>query len=73
MDVGAGSGKCEVSYYLDGGRFRPDPEVGINEILGSEVIAVEVYRGPSETPAEFLDSGSRCGVIVIWTRRGPRT
>jgi hypothetical protein len=59
---------CPVSYYLDGVKYEPD-ERGIDEILVSEVEAVEVYRRASETPADFLDSDSRCGVIVIWTKR----
>jgi len=60
---------CPVSYYLDGMKYDPD-ERGIDEILVSDVEAVEVYRRASETPADFLDSDSRCGVVVIWTRRG---
>jgi hypothetical protein len=60
---------CPVSYYLDGAKYYPD-ERGIDEILVSDVEAVEVYRRASETPADFLDSDSRCGVVVIWTRRG---
>ena len=70
-DAATSDGKCEVAFYLDGGRFRPDPTIGINEILASGVTAVEIYRGPAETPVEFLGGSSRCGVIVIWTRRGP--
>jgi hypothetical protein len=63
---------CPVSYWVDGHKYnvKGDPR-GINEILVSDVEAVEVYRRASETPAEFLDSDSRCGVIVIWTKRGP--
>ncbi len=61
---------CPVSYYIDGTPFVPG-EAGINEIFASEVEAIEVYRSASETPAEFLDSNSRCGVIVIWTKRAP--
>jgi hypothetical protein len=34
------------------------------------IAAVEIYRGPAQTPGEFLDSDARCGVILIWTRRG---
>ena len=63
------AGACPVTYYVDGDKFVPD-ELGINEILVSEVEAVEVYRRASETPADFLDSDSRCGVVVIWTKRG---
>ncbi len=61
---------CPISYWVDGIPYRPD-ERGINEFLVSGIEAVEVYRRASETPAEFLDSRSRCGVIVIWTKRGP--
>jgi len=59
---------CPVSYYLDGVKYELD-ERGADEIMVSEVEAVEVYRRASETPADFLDSDSRCGVIVIWTKR----
>ena len=31
---------------------------------------MEIYRGPSELPAEFNDGN--CGAIVIWTREGGR-
>ncbi|MEX1183198.1 MAG: hypothetical protein WEF86_08165 [Gemmatimonadota bacterium] len=30
--------------------------------------AIEVYRGPSEMPAEF--ARGTCGAIVLWTRNG---
>jgi len=66
----AGGGGCPISYWVDGIRFYPDDRRGINEIIVSDVEAVEVYRRASETPAEFLDSDSRCGVVVIWTKRG---
>ncbi len=42
----------------------------VNLIHPSEILAVEVYRGPAETPGQYLDSNSACGVILIWTRRG---
>lgn len=42
----------------------------VNLVHPSEVVAVEVYRGPAETPGQYIDSNSRCGVILIWTRRG---
>jgi hypothetical protein len=43
----------------------------INELVHPmDVIAVEVYRGPAETPGQYLDSNSQCGVVLIWTRRG---
>ncbi len=61
---------CPIHYFVDGIPYQPGGG-GINEILVSDVEAVEVYRRASETPAEFLSSRSRCGVVVIWTKRGP--
>lgn len=50
------------------------PEVeaadALNMVDPMSIAALEIYRGPAETPAEFLDSDARCGVILIWTRRG---
>ena len=75
--------ECYMSIYLDGIRIyspgeedptaHPDdrgkgPDVDRYAVHGIE--AVEVYRGPAETPPEFLGSNAACGTIVIWTRRG---
>ena len=56
----------------------PDPEASpaqevaeaVNLVHPGEVLAVEICRGPAETPGEDIDSNSACGVILIWTRRG---
>lgn len=56
----------------------PDPEANpaqeaadaVNLLDPSEVLAIEAYRGPAETPGQYLDSNSKCGVILIWSRRG---
>lgn len=42
----------------------------VNMVEPSTIAAIEIYQGPAETPGEFLDSDSQCGVILIWTRRG---
>ena len=49
---------CEYTYYLDGMKWAGT----LAEIpyRTSDLYSVEIYRGPSETPAEFLDSDSRC-------------
>jgi hypothetical protein len=35
----------------------------------NHVEAVEAYNGPSQMPVEFNRTGSRCGVVVFWSRR----
>lgn len=56
-------------------RGREDPpEIeaarALNMIDPESISAMEIYRGPGETPGEFLDSDARCGVVLVWTRRG---
>jgi hypothetical protein len=36
----------------------------------NEVEGIEIYRGESDTPAEFITRWVGCGTVVIWTRRG---
>ncbi len=45
--------------------FRIDDMVSPQSIEG-----IEIYRGLSTVPAEFLNPDADCGVIAIWTRRG---
>jgi hypothetical protein len=33
--------------------------------------AVEVYRSAAEVPVEYGGSNAGCGVILLWSRRGP--
>lgn len=35
-----------------------------------DVYAIEVYRTPSQVPAQFGGAESACGVILVWTQRG---
>ncbi len=72
---------CEAQIYVDGflvnrrtgprqsriADFRIDDVVSPMSVEG-----IEIYRGLSTVPAEFLNPDARCGVIVIWTRRGSR-
>lgn len=41
----------------------------VNSLAPRSIHAIEVYRGPSETPAKYLGTNAACGVILIWTRR----
>lgn len=61
---------CPVQYYLDGSPFGSAGD--INDIVRpQDILAIEVYKGPTETPVEFqTGTNSSCGVIVIWTKRG---
>jgi outer membrane receptor for ferrienterochelin and colicin len=36
-----------------------------------EIEAIEVFTGASQVPPEFNATGSKCGVILVWLRRGP--
>lgn len=36
-----------------------------------DIVAIEVYTGPTEVPAEYAGRNAGCGVIVLWTRSGP--
>lgn len=68
----AASGYCPVQYYIDGSPFLSTGGDDMDQIVQPQDIqAIEVYKGATETPAEFQTGGSAaCGTIVIWTRRG---
>ncbi len=36
------------------------------------ILAIEVFRGPSEVPARYSGAESACGVVLIWTDRRAR-
>jgi hypothetical protein len=63
----------QVNLYLDGLLLSKNagvPLPDIDQFVPVEwVEAIEVYRRPSEIPAEFLGNAA-CGVVAIWTRRG---
>ena len=64
-------GCVNANVYVDGVRvIRDNAEISDsidNFVSPSEIAGIEVYRGPSELPAEFGGSVGRCGAIVIWT------
>jgi hypothetical protein len=68
----ANTGYCPVQYYIDGTPFLSTGGDDMDQIVQPQDIqAIEVYKGPTETPAEFQGGGgAACGTIVIWTRRG---
>jgi len=69
----SGSRTCPMAYYVNGVPFALSHDVPINHyVTPDEAVAIEVYTGASQIPAQFNSSmhNSRCGVVVIWTRSG---
>lgn len=63
---------CIPTVYLDGVRIGGgrDP-AGIDDIVNPGVVAgVEVYRNTAGMPPQYWGTGSSCGVVLIWLRRG---
>jgi hypothetical protein len=61
---------CAFRYVIDGARIGST--FNLDDIPMEWLEAVEVYKGPSEVPAQFTfpptQARANCGVIVIWTR-----
>jgi hypothetical protein len=58
---------CQPLYYQDG---LPVFASTAERFFAFDIYGVEVY-GLSEVPLEYQRPELRCGVIAIWTRRGP--
>jgi hypothetical protein len=72
--LGRSGSDCHVGWYVDGHRMdlpgRSDPMTdGLASLSLDAIEALEVFRGLSETPAQFADPDLRCGVVAVWTRR----
>jgi len=62
---------CPAQIYVDGFLINPRGDHAIDEVvLPPDIEGIEVYRGLSTVPAEFLSPEAECGVVVLWTRRG---
>lgn len=60
--------RCMPEYYIDGqldNYFGPKTPI-------RDVVGIEVYTGPSDVPGEFAGTNAGCGVVVLWTRSGPK-
>lgn len=64
--VSRGGRRCVPSIYVDGMRISSAPDHWVN---AEDVVAVEVYRGPSQIPLQWA-SFETCGLILIWTDVG---
>lgn len=61
--------ECPPLLYVDGTHH---PGLRFDDLTTEDILALEIYRGASETPARFKRRASYCGVIVVWTRDGSR-
>ncbi len=59
-------GGCDIQYFIDGRSV--ELATGLDSFMPDDIEAVEVYRGPSETPPEFNMGDAACGAIVLWMR-----
>lgn len=65
---------CPAQIYLDGQLVtKPLPQgpgFTVDDlVIPGDLEGVEIYHGLSSVPAEFINPNSRCGVVVLWTKR----
>jgi len=67
------SGCGQISVWIDGWKQRSSINGGaaaigelVDRLTPAQVEMIEVYTGPAQMPAEFLDDS--CAAIAIWTR-----
>lgn len=60
---------CPPLLWVDGTFSRA---MTVDDIDAEDLLAMEIYKGASQTPAQFRRSvgGADCGAIVLWTRLG---
>lgn len=86
MSRPSSGGRCSVVFFIDGmlvstpangvpWRSGPRTDRPIDDyVQPGDIEGIEIYRGESDTPAEFVTRYVTCGTVVIWTRRGePRS
>lgn len=62
-------GRCPVQIWVDG--MHVQGEVPLDELATPDLLeGIEIFRGISTIPAEFITPDARCGVIALWTKRG---
>ena len=59
-------GGCRPVVWVDGARSSSTGTIDF--VHPDDVEAIEVYRGPSQVPAQYSGAESACGVILVWTR-----
>ena len=60
-------GQCRPSIWVDGMQLMGDDSID-NIVRPSEIVGIEIYKSPGETPPQFAGTGGGgCGTIVVWT------
>lgn len=69
--MGGGANGCPMQIWVDGVLATRGGPVELDALATPAVLeGIEIHRGLSTVPAEFLTPEARCGVIAIWTQRG---
>jgi Carboxypeptidase regulatory-like domain len=68
---------CRPRVFIDnvmarrGGRNSMPGDPPLDALVAAgDILAVEIYRSPSETPQQYAGNDVTCGVIIFWTKRG---
>ncbi len=76
VSFGRSSGmRCYTQIFVDGLLMNPwsvgEANARLDDFVTPQSVeGIEIYRGLSTVPPEFLTPDAECGVIAVWTRRG---
>lgn len=65
--------RCYSQVFVNGQRLYaysapPSMPPRLDDFDPVEIVALEFYRGPAETPTEFSGPSAACGTVAIWTQ-----
>jgi TonB-dependent Receptor Plug Domain len=67
-----GRGGCTPEVFIDGMKVMQGADEIDNLVRPQEVSGVEVYTGSAGVPPQYAGmAGGDCGVVLVWTKRGP--
>jgi hypothetical protein len=64
--------RCVLRLAMDGHLMPAD--FSVNDVRPEEVMGIEIYLGAATIPVEFssVQQDSPCGLVMLWTKMGPR-
>jgi hypothetical protein len=68
-----GASGCTVSVYIDGvanyvSGMTNGPPTDFTQLKSEDFSAVEFYSSGATAPAKYNQTGSDCGVLLLWRR-----